>query len=110
MRRWGWGFVHRSRTIFCRPVPNLTLRFATFFIAVHHSHRGLSGEAGAGQGAGYVTVSGVEQRLGWNRERVASTLDALLSQQIALIDDGAKDGRRRYWLPAISPAAAAAVA
>ena len=23
------GFVHRSRTIFCRPVPNLTLRFAT---------------------------------------------------------------------------------
>jgi hypothetical protein len=22
VRRWGFGFVHRSRTIFCRPVPN----------------------------------------------------------------------------------------
>jgi hypothetical protein len=31
VRREGLGFVHRSRAIFCRPVPNLSaLRFATF--------------------------------------------------------------------------------
>jgi hypothetical protein len=29
VRRWGLGFVHHSRAIFCRAVPNLTLRFAT---------------------------------------------------------------------------------
>jgi hypothetical protein len=50
-----------------------------------------------------VTMSGVQQRFGWNRERAASTVDALLKECMALVDDGAPDGERRYWLPAIMP-------
>jgi hypothetical protein len=34
VRRWGLGFVHRSRTILCRAVPNLSVTFANFLIAV----------------------------------------------------------------------------
>ena len=30
----GFGFVHRSRTIFCRAVPNLSITIRNFFIAV----------------------------------------------------------------------------
>jgi hypothetical protein len=32
----GFGFVHRSRTIFCRAVPNLSITIRNFFIAVCH--------------------------------------------------------------------------
>jgi hypothetical protein len=31
----GFGFVHHSRTIFCRAVPNLSITIRNFFIAVH---------------------------------------------------------------------------
>jgi hypothetical protein len=30
----GFGFVHRSRTLFCRAVPNLSITIRNFFIAV----------------------------------------------------------------------------
>jgi hypothetical protein len=30
----GFGFVHQSRTIFCRAVPNLSITIRNFFIAV----------------------------------------------------------------------------
>jgi hypothetical protein len=32
IRRESLGFVHRSRTIFCRPVPNLSVTIRNFFI------------------------------------------------------------------------------
>jgi hypothetical protein len=32
VRRWGLGFVHRSRTIFCRAVPNLSVTVRDFCI------------------------------------------------------------------------------
>jgi hypothetical protein len=34
----GFGFVHHSRTIFCRAVPNLSITIRHFFIAVSHTH------------------------------------------------------------------------
>jgi hypothetical protein len=33
VRRWGLGFFHHSRTIFCRAVPNLSVTIRNFFIA-----------------------------------------------------------------------------
>jgi hypothetical protein len=30
----GFGFVHHSRTLFCRAVPNLSITIRNFFIAV----------------------------------------------------------------------------
>jgi hypothetical protein len=36
--RWrGFGFVHHSRTIFCRAVPNLSITIRNFFIAVRYT-------------------------------------------------------------------------
>jgi hypothetical protein len=35
----GFGFVHHSRTIFCRAVPNPNLTIRNFFIAVHLRER-----------------------------------------------------------------------
>jgi hypothetical protein len=35
VRRWGLGFVHRPRTIFCRPVHYLLRTIRIFCIAVH---------------------------------------------------------------------------
>jgi hypothetical protein len=37
----GFGFVHHSRTIFCRAVPNPNLTIRNFFIAGHLGHRGV---------------------------------------------------------------------
>jgi hypothetical protein len=34
----GFGFVHRSRTLFCRAVPNLSITIRNFCIAVGGSH------------------------------------------------------------------------
>jgi hypothetical protein len=31
VRLWGLGFVHRSRAIFCRPVPNTRVTICNFF-------------------------------------------------------------------------------
>jgi hypothetical protein len=42
VRGWGLGFVHRSRTTFCRAVPTQPFRSAAFSIAV--PHRGGEGE------------------------------------------------------------------
>ena len=32
----GFGFVHHSRTLFCRAVPNPNITIRNFFIAVRH--------------------------------------------------------------------------
>ena len=45
-RRWGLGFVHRSRTIFCRAVPNLSVTIRNFCIAVGWGWRGESPSLG----------------------------------------------------------------
>jgi hypothetical protein len=37
-RRWGLGFVHRSRIIFCRAVTNPSVTIRNFFIAVRQSN------------------------------------------------------------------------
>jgi hypothetical protein len=40
MGRRGFGFVHHSRTLFCRAVPNLSITIRNFFIAVGRTARG----------------------------------------------------------------------
>ncbi|KAE8725496.1 Vacuolar protein sorting-associated protein 22-like protein 1 [Hibiscus syriacus] len=48
---------------------------------------------------GYVTVDEVERRLSWTHGRAIDALDTLLDEGLAMIDDGHRDGRRRYWFP-----------
>jgi hypothetical protein len=42
VRRWGLGFVHRSRTILCRAVPNLRVAVRNFPIAVRSGTNGVA--------------------------------------------------------------------
>ncbi|KAH1197471.1 Vacuolar protein sorting-associated protein 22 1 [Glycine soja] len=55
------------------------------------------------QAQGFVTVDEVERRLSWSSGRAIDALDTLLDEGLAMIDDGDKDGRRRYWFPCVSP-------
>ncbi|KAF2285766.1 hypothetical protein GH714_007715 [Hevea brasiliensis] len=54
------------------------------------------------QAQGYVTVDEVEGRLSWTSGRATDALDTLLDEGLAMIDDGHKDGKRRYWFPCVS--------
>ncbi|CAI8596580.1 unnamed protein product [Vicia faba] len=55
------------------------------------------------QGQGFVTVDQVERQLSWTSGRAIDALDTLLDDGLAMIDDGHKDGKRRYWFPCVSP-------
>ncbi|KAK4484831.1 hypothetical protein RD792_007429 [Penstemon davidsonii] len=54
------------------------------------------------QGQGFVTVDEVQRRLSWSSGRATDALETLLEEGLAMIDDGHKDNRRRYWFPCIS--------
>ncbi|XP_043690618.1 vacuolar protein sorting-associated protein 22 homolog 1 [Telopea speciosissima] len=54
------------------------------------------------QGQGYVTMEEVEKRLSWSSGRAIDDLETLLEEGLAMIDDGHKDGKRRYWFPCVS--------
>mmetsp|Transcript_29185 Transcript_29185/g.49048 ORF Transcript_29185/g.49048 Transcript_29185/m.49048 type:complete len:248 (+) Transcript_29185:358-1101(+) len=49
-----------------------------------------------------LTVREAEEGLGWEHTRTSNVLKELLKDQIAMVDDGAADGLRRYWFPCIS--------
>ncbi|ONI13217.1 hypothetical protein PRUPE_4G210400 [Prunus persica] len=51
---------------------------------------------------GFVTVIEVERRLSWTTGRAIDAFDTLLDEGLAMIDDGHKDGIRRYWFPCVS--------
>ncbi|KAK1583981.1 hypothetical protein Q3G72_028884 [Acer saccharum] len=54
------------------------------------------------QAQGFVTVDEVERRLSWTSGRAIDALDTLLDDGLAMIDDGHRDGKRRYWFPCVS--------
>ncbi|KAF9666984.1 hypothetical protein SADUNF_Sadunf16G0285600 [Salix dunnii] len=54
------------------------------------------------QAQGFVTVDEVEKRLSWTSGRATDALDTLLEEGLAMIDDGHRDGKRRYWFPCVS--------
>ncbi|KAJ1693159.1 hypothetical protein LUZ63_009857 [Rhynchospora breviuscula] len=54
------------------------------------------------QAQGFVTVDQLEQTLSWTSGRAIDALQALLKEGLAMIDDGHRDGRRRYWFPCVA--------
>ncbi|XP_028795227.1 vacuolar protein sorting-associated protein 22 homolog 1-like isoform X2 [Neltuma alba] len=52
---------------------------------------------------GFVTVEEVGRRLSWTPGRTIDALETLLKEGLAMIDDGHRDGKRRYWFPCVSP-------
>ncbi|KAM0943525.1 putative winged helix-like DNA-binding domain superfamily, Snf8/Vps36 family [Dioscorea sansibarensis] len=55
---------------------------------------------------GYVTVEEVERKHSWSSGRAIDVLMSLLEEGLAMIDDGHRDGKRRYWFPCVSPISA----
>jgi len=54
------------------------------------------------QSTGGVTMQEVQGGLGWDFTRAEQVLSGLLKEQMAMVDDGAPDGLRRYWFPCVS--------
>ncbi|XP_042406458.1 vacuolar protein sorting-associated protein 22 homolog 1-like isoform X2 [Zingiber officinale] len=54
------------------------------------------------QAHGYVTIEELEKRLSWSSGRAIDALETLLKEGLAMIDDGHKDGKRRYWFPCVA--------
>ncbi|XP_042037373.1 vacuolar protein sorting-associated protein 22 homolog 1 [Salvia splendens] len=54
------------------------------------------------QGQGFVTVDEVQRRLSGSSGRATDALETLLEEGLAMIDNGHKDGRSRYWFPCVS--------
>ncbi|MCO5588778.1 hypothetical protein L7F22_042737 [Adiantum nelumboides] len=48
---------------------------------------------------GFVTVEEVERVLSWRHGRAIDSLEVLLKEGLAMVDDGDADGKRRYWFP-----------
>ncbi|GJM96005.1 hypothetical protein PR202_ga12807 [Eleusine coracana subsp. coracana] len=61
-----------------------------------------SGILGLAQTEGYVTVEQVEKEFSWSTGRAIDALETLLKEGLAMIDDGHRDGKRRYWFPCIT--------
>ncbi|XP_066385477.1 vacuolar protein sorting-associated protein 22 homolog 1-like [Miscanthus floridulus] len=61
-----------------------------------------SGILGLAQAEGYVTVEQVEREFSWSTGRAIDALETLLKEGLAMIDDGHRDGKRRYWFPCVT--------
>ncbi|XP_066380399.1 vacuolar protein sorting-associated protein 22 homolog 1-like [Miscanthus floridulus] len=61
-----------------------------------------SGILGLAQAEGYVTVEQVEREFSWSTGRAIDALETLLKEGLAMIDDGHRDAKRRYWFPCVT--------
>ncbi|KAJ7571125.1 hypothetical protein O6H91_01G149900 [Diphasiastrum complanatum] len=53
------------------------------------------------QARGYVTSEEVQVSLMWHSGRVIDTLETLMKEGLAMVDDGHPDGIRRFWFPCV---------
>ncbi|MCO5567053.1 hypothetical protein L7F22_020738 [Adiantum nelumboides] len=58
---------------------------------------------------GFVTVEEVERTLSWPYGRASDSLEVLLKEGLAMVDDGHADGKRRYWFPCIGSSSSGAI-
>ncbi|GAB1605596.1 Hypothetical predicted protein [Argonauta hians] len=54
------------------------------------------------QKSGHVTVTMVTESLNWEKERVTKSLEYMVKEGLAWVDDQAKD-ERHYWFPTLFP-------
>lgn len=58
-------------------------------------------DASVGVGAGFVTIGNLVSELHWTADRATAACSALVRDGFAWVDDGAPDGVRRYYAPAV---------
>ncbi|CAD6218449.1 unnamed protein product [Miscanthus lutarioriparius] len=66
---------------------------------LNKDHNGILGLA---QAEGYVTVEQVEREFSWSTGRAIDALETLLKEGLAMIDDGHRDDKQRYWFPCVT--------
>jgi len=93
----GWDVLSVGAARVVRSVPT----------ELNRDHSLLLELAGAG-GEGWVTAKGAADEAGWEEGRAQDACEALLREGIALVDDGAPDGVRRFYFTCLQPAATAA--
>lgn len=62
------------------------------------------------QGAGYTSKEEVMHRLKWDETRASENLSALLKEGLAMLDEGAPDGRPLFWFPCLQSSSQAVTA
>ena len=73
----GFGFVHQSRTLFCRAVPNPNITIRNFFIAVQHPGRAEVGVPHHRRGHGAVGARAGQVEAEGGRREVVGRLGRL---------------------------------
>jgi ESCRT-II complex subunit VPS22 len=54
------------------------------------------------QEKGFISEQELQQKAGWAHDRARECLGVLLKEGMTMIDDGAPDGVRLFWFPAVS--------
>jgi len=54
---------------------------------------------------GFISEAELMQKAGWTHDRARECLSVLLKEGMAMIDDGAADGVRLFWFPAVNASA-----
>lgn len=62
----------------------------------------------AAQSAGYTSEEELMQKLRWNQTRASETLSNLLKEGLAMLDEGAPDGKPLFWFPCLQNSGQAA--
>lgn len=58
---------------------------------------------------GFVMVEEVETEFSWPYGRAVDSLEILLKEGLAMVDDGHSDGKRRYWFPCVGSSSSGAI-
>lgn len=53
------------------------------------------------QSVGYTSQAELMQKLRWTRVRASDTLTNLLKEGLAMLDEGAPDGKPLFWFPCL---------
>ena len=53
------------------------------------------------QGKGWLSEAELSASAGWDARRSGECLEGLLKEGLAMVDDGAPDGVRLWWFPAL---------
>jgi ESCRT-II complex subunit VPS22 len=88
----GWAVITVGGTRCVRSVP----------VELDGDATALLGLAAAATPKGVLTAAQAAQATGWAAPRVATALEALLQDGLAMVDDGGGDGVRRFWFPALA--------
>ncbi|MEW5316935.1 MAG: hypothetical protein WDW38_008274 [Sanguina aurantia] len=86
----GFGIVIIGRTTYVRSVPGELNMDKNRVLEL------------AQESGGFVSCQSLQSKASWTATRATDVLQALLTEGLAMVDDGAPDGVRLYWFPCLN--------